>query len=510
MSSSIFDESLESKVTLETESTPLPEDLPFNILMIGDWGGSSDFSSKPLSARKFVEIDRDEFDDVMRKITPQVNLKFDGSANNSLRLTFESLDDFHPDSIFQRISLFSDLRSIRQKLKKSDTFDEAAREVRSWYSTPAKELQDDVSTSEPSVSSFESGNLLDQILDNKPIDNLNRQNVSKSPLSEFIGNIIAPHIVKTDFEEQSKLLAIVDEVISDLMRNILHHRDFQQLESAWRGLYFLVKRVETDNKLKIFFAQMTKEELLGNLSAVNSLSDSQFYKWMVEDEISSVQTKHWAVACGNYEFGVNIEDAAALMRIAKIAEAAKCPFISQVGTEIFGVSSFAHSFDNNAWKISQETSAYKLWSALRAIPESGYLAMSLPRFLGRLPYGEQTEPTESFSFEEFKDAPEHAHYLWLNPSFASVYGLAKQFSLNEWDIDQNNAVDLENLPLHIYKSEEETLTKPCAEIYMTENIYNSIVGQGIMALISFKGEDRVRLSALRSISIESSDLKGRW
>ncbi|MGO8609943.1 type VI secretion system contractile sheath small subunit, partial [Rhizobium johnstonii] len=79
------------------------------------------FSSKPFSVRKFIEIDRDEFDDVIRKITPEVVLNFDGDI--SLKLTFESLDDFHPDNLFQRVSLFSDLRKIRQNLKKADTFD---------------------------------------------------------------------------------------------------------------------------------------------------------------------------------------------------------------------------------------------------------------------------------------------------------------------------------------------------------------------------------------------------
>lgn len=508
MPSSLFDESLESKITLETESTPLPEDLPFHILMMGDWGGSSDFSSKHFSSRKFIEIDRDEFDDVIRKITPEVILNFDG--NTSLKLTFESLDDFHPDNIFQRVSLFSDLRKIRQNLKKADTFDEAASEVRSWYSDETKEDKKQKEIVETLPVSFETDNLLDQILGNKQESFSAEQSVAKSPLSEFVGNIVAPHIVKTDLEEQSRLLAVVDEVVSDLMRNILHHKEFQKLESAWRGLYFLVRRVETDHKLKIFFIQITKEELLDNLNTASNLTDSVFCKLTIGDEFSSAGFSPWAAICGNYEFSPNVEDTAALIRISKIAQIARCPFISHVDSELFGIQSFAQISNDNNWKVSQESSEYKLWSALRAIPESGYLGLSLPKFIGRLPYGEQTEPTETFTFEEFKKAPEHDEYLWLNPCFAYGYAVARQYSLNEWNIDQNISTDLENLPLHIYKYDGETITTPCAEINMTEAIYNSVTSHGIMTLISFKGEDRVRLSALRSISLESSNLRGKW
>jgi type VI secretion system protein ImpC len=508
MPSSLFDENLESKITLESESNSLPEDTPFHILMMGDWGGSSDFSSKPFSVRKFIEIDRDEFDDVIRKITPEVVLNFDGDI--SLKLTFESLDDFHPDNLFQRVSLFSDLRKIRQNLKKADTFDDAAREVRSWYSDSTDGDNNEKEAIEVSPVSFETENLLDQILGNKQENLSAKQNVSKSPLSEFVGNILAPHIVKTDLEEQSKLLAVVDEIISDLMRKILHHKDFQKMESAWRGLYFLVRRVETGSNLKIFLIQITKEELLDNFSSVSSLSESIFYEWIVESDSLSLGSSPWATVFGNYEFSPNVEDTAALIRISKIAKVAGCPFISQISPELFGIRSFENLSHDVLWKISPETPEYKLWNALRAIPESVYLGLCFPKFIGRLSYGEQTKPTENFTFEEFKNTPVHNQYLWLNPSFAYSYVLAEQYKLNGWDIDQDGSTDLEDLPIHIYKSDGETTVKSCVGIDMTETIYNSIISQGIMALISFKEEDRIRLSALRSISSESSKLKGKW
>lgn len=508
MPSSIFDEHFEANFTLETESTPLREDMPFHLLMLGNWEGNSNFSLKSLSDRKFTEIDRDSFDDVMRRITPQLILNFD--ADTSVKLTFECLDDFHPDSIFQRVSLFSDLRKIRQDLKKADTFDAAAREVRSWYTDSKSKIEVYDNDSVPSRSSFEEGDLLEQILSNKPFDTQIARDTSKSALSEFVGNIVAPHVVKTDFTEQSKLLLIVDEVISDLMRKILHHEDFQQLESAWRGLFFLVRRVETSSKLKIFFIHLTKSELTDNLSSVSNLRDTDFYKWLVGNSPLSIKGISWSAACGNYEFGQNVESIAALMRISKIAEAAKCPFVSQITPEIFGAESFENFSEANSWKINPETSEYKLWSALRVIPESSYLGISLPSFMGRIPYGSQTESTELFSFEEFNVVPKHTEFLWVNSCFAYAYALTRQFCENGWNINQNNATVLDDLPLYFYELDESMVAKSCTEIDMTERLYNAIITQGITPLISFKGEDKIRLSAIRSISHEDTNLRGKW
>lgn len=508
---SLFDTNLESKVTLESEATSISEDLPFRILLMGDWSGNSGFSKKSLSERRPIEIDRDEFDGVLRRISPELELNFQGDEENSLKLIFESLDDFHPDNIFKQLPLFADLKEIRQKLKKAETFEAAAREVRSWYSESKEESEVPAELEiQSKPESLEQGNLLDQILDNSQGNPVVRQVSPKSELSELIGKIVAPHIVRTDLKEQSKLLAIVDEVISDLMRKILHHRDFQQLEAAWRGLYFLVRRIETDSNLKIALIHITKDELSDNLSSVGSLSESQPYKWLIED-ISQVSGKEpWAVICGNYDFSLTVEDTATLLRMAKLAEASVCPLISYIKPSIFGINSFAEISDRDTWKISENSSEYKLWTTLRSVSESSYLGLAIPRFIGRFPYGTDTEPAEMFAFEEVTDKFNHDDYLWLNPCFACGVALAQEYRRNGWEINQDSAFEIENLPLHMYQFDGSTKTTPCAEIEMTEAGYNIILQQGLMALISFRDADKIRLSALRSISATSPLLKGKW
>ena len=267
----------ETKVTLETEiSSVSDDDLPFKLLFLGDWRGRRQSLIIDASKSRPIEIDRDNFDDVMRKFNVGLDLTFEDDDLNRLSLQFSELEDFHPDKIFQQLPLFSNLREIRNKLSNADTYNEAAREVRSWIKTERNaDVKGGTPQSEDSVEKQPASNdLLDRILGRADEKNfaLPSPNVPSSELSEFIGKIVKPHLIQTDTEEQSNLLLIVDEITSDLMREILHHPQFQALESAWRGLYLLIRKIETDNNLKTYLYDIGKSELSETLKSADDLT----------------------------------------------------------------------------------------------------------------------------------------------------------------------------------------------------------------------------------------------
>ena len=499
------DADFESKVSLESEFAATIEEPPFHILLLGDWSGSGD---KPdLSQRRPMVIDRDNFDDTMRKFNARLDLDLYNDGKTLLPLRFIELDDFHPDKIFEQVSIFVNLRDIRQRLLKSDTFNEAAREVSSWFNADDKEkILTEEAPKNPSgaASNIDSGNLLDQIL-SKPTENSapKSRTVHNTELDELLGKLVKPYLVEIDETEQSKLLAAVDEATSGLMRLILHNKQFQSLEAAWRALYFLVRRVETDVDLKIYLLNVSKDEVLGNLKSVNSLADSYLYKWIIRDTIETSGGEPWAVVGGNYTFGLNVDDVATLIRLGKLASAANAPFISHARPEV------SESPNSVYWNISNESNESKLWTTLRSLPESSYLGFAVPRFLVRLPYGRDTDPLESFSFEEFLDMPNHDNYLWANPCFACILLLAQSYRLNGWEMNQL-CQDIEGLPTHIYREDMETITKPCTEIALTVNASEKIIERGLMPLISFKDSDLIRLERFQSIAYPLAALQGKW
>lgn len=496
--------SLEGKFTLESGGNRLPEESPFHILCLGNWSGNGE-NEIELSKRRPIVIDRDNFDDVMRKIRPRLKLDFDGE--NSLSIGITELDDFHPDNIFQQIPLFSDLRDIRKRLKNTDTFNEAAREVRSWF-VQADQTE---TVEKEELAPIEADNLLDAILSGKSTEaSAVKQKTADSELSEFIGTIVKPHIIQTDLVEQANLLLAVDEVVSDLMRKILHHKDFLALEAAWRGLYFLVRRLETDTDLKIYLLDITKDELTNNLKSVNNLSDSIYYQWTAGETLETSIGEPWAVVCGNFGFSPNVDDIASLMRISQIANVAHTPFISHIRPDVLGINSLAENSSSTSWNLSDSSPEWKLWTALRDKKEAEYLGMAMPRFLARLPYGYDTDPTEVFSFEEFNDSVDHDKYVWANPSFVCAYLLAKSFRKNSWEMADNIAREIDGLPVHVYKEDGETKMKPCAEIPMTEAGVQKMIDNGIIPLVSFRDSDRVRVASFQSIASTEERLRGRW
>ena len=240
-----------AKVTLESGAANLlAEEQPFRILFLGNWSGKREEETgiSGFSENQLLEVDRDNFDEVLNKLNTKLNLNLAGDADSILSLNFSSLDDFHPDSLFQRVPLFSNLSDLRQRLLNPKTYDHAALEIHSWFQTTTDVTKQPVQTSDStSESKSLSDDWLDQILSQTEEKSLSDKSNQSSELSNFVKKIVKPHLIQVDAAKQSETLMLIDEIISDLMRKILHHPEFQSLEAAWRAGFFLVRLVETNS-----------------------------------------------------------------------------------------------------------------------------------------------------------------------------------------------------------------------------------------------------------------------
>lgn len=476
---------LETNVTLESEKTGVLNEPPFQMLVLGDWSGHAE--RRPLGARKPIEIDRDNFDDVIKGLGVRVMLE------QGLELTFDSLDDFHPDDLYKKIGLFEDLRSIRKRLRNSDTFNSAAREIREWSETPAKDPAPDA---EPPAD-----DLLDAIL-SKPEGGAPAQKGAVSAdISRLVSDLVRPHLVAVDEAEQASMVSAVDSAISSLMRSVLHAKPFREIEAAWRGLFSLVRNTDTSTELKIFILDVSKEELLEDLKG-----DCAVFKAIA----AGVNGEPFAAMFGNYRFRPDVEDIAGLIRISKGCAAIAVPFVSHIRPEVLGVPSLADHPDPDDWDLKGSGSEGKLWAAMRDIPEARYLGLTMPRFLARLPYGADTEPVDAFSFEEFDGPHSHDDYLWANSSFLVARLLAETYCECGWHFGDRFAQDVKGLPLHVHKREGETVYQACAEVQLSENAAVKLAEFGLMPIVSFKNLDQIRLVRFRSVSAADPRLKGRW
>jgi type VI secretion system protein ImpB len=107
---------------VETEGAVVQKELPFVVGVVGDFSGNPTEPLKPLKDRKFIQIDRDNFNDVMARMTPGLNLKVENTLKGdgsqmSVQLKFKSLEDFEPGRVVEQVEPLRKLLETRNKLK---------------------------------------------------------------------------------------------------------------------------------------------------------------------------------------------------------------------------------------------------------------------------------------------------------------------------------------------------------------------------------------------------------
>ena len=107
---------------VETEGATVVKELPFVVGVLGDFSGDPTEPLKPLRDRKFIQIDRDNFNDVMARMTPGLKMKVDNTLADdgtqlSVDLAFKSMEDFEPGRVVQQVEPLRKLLETRNQLR---------------------------------------------------------------------------------------------------------------------------------------------------------------------------------------------------------------------------------------------------------------------------------------------------------------------------------------------------------------------------------------------------------
>lgn len=107
---------------VETEGAAVEKELPFVVGILGDFSGNPTEPLKPLKDRKFIQIDRDNFNDVMTRMTPGVNMKVENTLKGdgsqmAVNLKFSNIDDFTPGKIMDQVEPLKKMMETRNKIR---------------------------------------------------------------------------------------------------------------------------------------------------------------------------------------------------------------------------------------------------------------------------------------------------------------------------------------------------------------------------------------------------------
>lgn len=470
---------------------------PFRILILADLGSEAEWG-KPIT------IDRDDIEDVINGLSVQAELAL-WDQGPLATVQIGSMEDFHPDRLYQNVDLFKALRDQRNRIANSETF---AAEIASSQATQQTNPEErSKSSGEEDVSEVGS-NVLGAAIDLAQAQQIPiEQRIVDGTVDwdEYVRQLAAPFLVDKADPRQAEMLNHIDETIASTMRDVLHHPIFQQLEATWRGIHFLTDRLETNRTLQIAVLNISKKALGDDLSASDNLAQSQLHKLLIEQP-NRDQEQPWNIVVGDYQFNSSTGDTQALGRIAKVCHAAGSAFVAGANASIAGCRSFGTTPDCEDW-TQPEPAEKEAWNELRTLPASRSVALTLPRILLRRIYGAETDPIDSFQFEELPDGTCHEAYLWTNAAYGIAYIYGQTFSEEGRGFQNVTRNEIKRLPIHFYIDKGEECLQACAEAYLVDRCTEKLANLGLTIARSVKNEGEVRFERIRSLSIESSEWK---
>ncbi len=291
------------------------------------------------------------------------------------------------------------------------------------------------------------------------------------------------------------MIAEIDKKLSQQINAILHHADFQQIESAWRGLHHLVNNTETDEMLKIKVMNISKLDLGKTLKKYKGTAwdQSPLFKRVYEEEYGLFGGEPFGAIVGDYYFDHTPPDVELLGEMSKVSAAAHTPFITAPSPSLMGMGSWQQLADPRDLTKTYTTPEYAAWRSLRESEDARYIGLAMPRFLARLPYGAKTSPVEEFDFEEEHAGGTHANYTWANAAYAMAVNINRSFKLYGWcsrirGIESGGAV--EGLPAHTFPTDEGGVAMKCpTEIAISDRREAELAKNGFMPLLHRKNSD---------------------
>jgi type VI secretion system ImpC/EvpB family protein/type VI secretion system ImpB/VipA family protein len=507
---------LEFNLSLSRQDGPrissITEQSPMRLLVMGDFSGQPAAVRKPLAERPTWRVEVDNLDTVMRRMLPQLKLP-------AGEVEFAGLDDFHPDSLYARLDVFRALREMRQRLSDPAGFAQAAAELRQGTDAPVAPPAAALAVTAAPVggsggSGGSDGSLLAQLLGGNPVAvaapvgapvaalvaapaatpaTTTATATAAQGIDAFIRSIVAPYIVPDIAPQQASLIASVDAAITDQMRRVLHAPAFQQLESAWRGVQWLISSLELGEQLQLHLFDVGRDELLADvLAAQGRIDQTGSYRALVDRWRNQPGGQGWSALAALFSFGPSVDDIGLLAALGVLASQAGGPVLAAGDLSLAGA----------------DAPALAGWHTLRRSEVAPWIGLAAPRVLLRLPYGQGRDPVAGFAFEEVGHAHQHTQLLWASGALASLLLIGRAFSARGWAFEPGDEREIGDLPAFTCINDGEPEMQACAEQYLGEAASELLMSAGLMPVMSHRHRNAVTVVRFQSVALPSQALRG--
>lgn len=324
---------------------------------------------------------------------------------------------------------------------------------------------------------------------------------TKKGLEMFISHLLgSEEVLKVNKDVIDVMISEIDQKLQNQLDVILHNEEFKKIESTWRSLHFLISKTDFNENIKIDILNVTKDQLLEDFENSLEISQSGLYKHVYTKEYGQFGGEPYGLILGNYDFTPQTRDVITLQNISKISAMSHAPFIAAASAKFFGMDDFSKLPDIKDLKSLLDVPQLAKWRDFRNTDDSRNIALTLPRFLLRAPYGDD-KPIKSFNYVE-SASDNDDDYLWGNASFAFSANVINSFANYRWCsniIGPTGGGEVTNLPQHSYASMGSSEMKIPTEILLSERKEFELAEEGFIGLSMRKGSSNAAFFSANSI-----------
>lgn len=324
---------------------------------------------------------------------------------------------------------------------------------------------------------------------------------ARQGVEAFISDLVKNnrHVDKIEKKLVDDMISAIDTKISDQLDEIIHADAFKKVESAWRGLHFLVNRTDFKQNILIEMISASKDELIEDFEDSPDVTRSGLYKHVYSAEYGQFGGKPYGAIISGYSIDPNAQDMKLLQDLASIGAMSHAPFIASAGPKFFGLEDFSGLPALKDLESIFEGPQYVKWQGFRESDDARNVALTVPRFMLRSPYGEDNKVKE-FDYQEGINK-DFRKLCWGSASYAFAANMSRSFAEYRWCpniIGPQSGGEVLDLPVYKYEENGETRIYTPSEVMVSDRQEFELAEQGFVGLVARKGTDNATFFSANS------------
>ena len=307
-------------------------------------------------------------------------------------------------------------------------------------------------------------------------------------------------------------IAALDRMISRQLDAVLHAPRLRRLEGSWRGLHWLVDSSVQDRLVKVRLLPVRWVELARDLERAAEFDQSALFRLIYEEEFGTPGGEPFGMLAADFEIrpgpgpGHPVDDVTVLNQLAAIGAAAFCPVVLPASPALLGLDDFHEIGATLSLADILRGPERARWRTLASREDTRFLALVLPRTLGRAPWEDDGSRADRFRYHEAAGRADQR--VWTAATYALAAVAARAFTRFRWPGEIRGADPgweatggvVETLPHQRFRADPPgPPPRPPLEVSLTDEQEREAANAGLIALCGLEALPEAAFGAVPSL-----------